>query len=409
MGLTGSPQQLAEGKITMKANPRPIRVVVIDDSSTACELLVAILQGAGGIQVTGVGHNGEDAVRLTKRLRPDVVTMDVRMPKMDGLEATRRIMREVPTPIVIVTGSNFMRAEATLTFDALRAGALTVVSKPGLADPETCTKVIQAVRLMSEVPVVHHWDRRRSDGSTGSPQRLVEGRDRKPPPATPALSRSPERSEGTVEGPVAPSLSTDADDQQRVQMIGIAASTGGPAALAAVLGPLPADFPVPILVVQHITRGFVAGLAEWLNGETPLRVSLTSYGDTPQPGDVLLAPDDYHLQVNVQGVVELCKEPPYKGLRPSANYLFRSLARAYGPRAMGIVLTGMGDDGAEGLEALHQTGGLTLAQNEQSCVVYGMPREAVARNAVDRVLALDQIALTLRQLAQPQKKVVTNG
>lgn len=367
-----------------------IRVVVIDDSPTACELLVAIFQGAEGIQVIGVGHSGEDAIRLTKRLRPDVVTMDVRMPKIDGLEATRRIMCEVPTPIVIVTGSNFMRAEATLTFDALRAGALTVVSKPGLADPETCAKVIQAVRLMSEVPVVRHWDRK----------------DRKPSPAMPALSRV----EGKVEGSVAPPLPMEAaDDQRRVQMIGIAASTGGPGALVAVLGPLPADFPAPILVVQHVTRGFVAGLAEWLDGETPLHVGLTSHGDTPRPGEVLLPPDDYHIQVNAQGVVELCKEPPYKGLRPSANYLFHSLARAYGPRAVGIVLTGMGDDGAEGLKALRLAGGLTLAQDEQSCVVYGMPREAVARNAVDRVLTLDQIALTLSRLARPQEKVVTNG
>jgi two-component system chemotaxis response regulator CheB len=368
----------------MKAKPEPIRVVVIDDSPTACELLVAMFQDTEGIQVVGVGYNGEDAVRLAKRLRPDVVTMDVRMPKMDGLEATRHIMRDVPTPIVIVTGSNFMRAEATLTFDALRAGALTVVSKPGLADPETCDKVVQAVRLMSEVAVVRHWDRRRS--------KLVEGKDRKP---SPALSK--------VEGPVAPSFSTDADRQRRVQMVGIAASTGGPAALASVLGALPPDFPAPVLVVQHVTRGFVAGLAEWLDGETPLRVSLTSHGDTPQPGDVLLPPDDYHIQVNAQEVVELCKEPPYKGLRPSANYMFRSLACTYGPGAVGVVLTGMGDDGAEGLEALHLAGGLTLAQDEQSCVVYGMPREAVARNAVDRVLTLEQIALTLDKLTHHQE------
>jgi two-component system chemotaxis response regulator CheB len=359
----------------LKVESAPIRVVVVDDSPTACELLVAILQGSEGIQVIGVGCDGEDAVRLTKRLRPDVVTMDVRMPKVDGLEATRRIMREVPTPIVVVTGSNFMRAEATLTFEALRAGALTVVSKPGLADPETCDKVIQAVRLMSEVPVVHHWGRG----------------ERRPSDKLRAL----------------PSL-VDADDQRRVQMIGIVSSTGGPAALAAVLEPLPSDFPVSILVVQHVTHGFVAGLAEWLDGKTPLRVGLASHGDTPRQGHVLLSPDDYHMQVNARGVVELCKEPPYKGLRPSANYLFRSLAQAYGPRAVGIVLTGMGDDGAEGLEALHQAGGLTVAQDEQSCVVYGMPREAVARNAVDRVLPLDQIALTLSQLAQHQEEVVTH-
>ncbi len=368
----------------LKAQPVPIRVVVVDDSPTVRKLMVSILQEAGDIQVIGVGSNGEDAIRLTRRMRPDVVTMDIRMPKVDGLEATRRIMREVPTPIVIVT-SSLMRADVDLTFEALRAGALTVVRTPGLADPETCDKVIRAVRLMSEVPVVHHW-----------------GRDEPRPPDTVRIPPSPAI-------PVAlplPTVDKDADDQRDVQMIGMAASTGGPSALATVLGALPADFPVPILVVQHVTCGFTAGLAEWLDGETPLSVALAGHGDTPQPGTILLAPDDYHLQVNVQGgVVELCKEPPYRGLRPSANYMFRSLARAYGPHAVGIVLTGMGDDGAEGLEAMHLAGGLTIAQDEHSCVVYGMPREAILRNAVTRVLPLHQIASTLGQLTSKRRRI----
>jgi two-component system chemotaxis response regulator CheB len=311
----------------LTARESPIRAIVVDDSPTAQKLLVTILQEAEGIQVVGVGTDGEEAVRLTKRLRPDVVTMDVRMPRMDGLEATRRIMRDTPTPIVVVT-ADLMQADMNLTFEALRAGALTVVGKPGLADTETCEKVIRTVKLMAAVPVVHHWDRR---------------------------------------------------DWR------------------------PADFSAPILVVQHVTNGFVSGLAEWLDGVTPLHVGLASHGETPQPKSVLLAPDDYHVRVNAQGVVELSKETPYKGLRPSANYLFHSLARAYGHRAIGIVLTGMGDDGAEGLLALRQAGGLTLAQDEQSCVVYGMPREAVARDAVDEVLPLDQIAPTLRRVTDSKK------
>jgi two-component system chemotaxis response regulator CheB len=375
-----------------KARSRPIRVVIVDDSPTARELLVTILQGTEGIQVVGVGRDGEEAVRLSRRLRPDVMTMDVRMPRMDGLEATRCIMRDVPTPIVIVTAS-LMRADMDLTFEALRAGALTVVRKPGLADPATCDKVIQTVRLMSEVPVIHHWGR-------GEQRPLVRFEDSSEP-ARSVLSE--------VEEPVVLPLPIDADDQRRVQMIGIASSTGGPSALATVLGPLPTDFPVPILVVQHISRGFVAGLAEWLDGETPLRVGLAGHGDTPQPGTVLLAPDDYHVRVNAQGVVELYREQPYKGLRPSANYLFHSLARAYGPRAMGIVLTGMGDDGVEGLESLHRAGGFTMAQAEQGCVVYGMPRQAVACNAVDRVLTLEQIALTLDQIARRRRKEIPNS
>jgi two-component system chemotaxis response regulator CheB len=362
----------------LKAKGAPIRAVVVDDSPTAQKLLVTILQEAEGIQVVGVGADGEEAVRLTKRLRPDVVTMDVRMPTMDGLEATRRIMRDTPTPIVVVT-ADLMQADMNLTFEALRAGALTVVGKPGLADTETCEKVIQTVKLMAAVPVVHHWDRRE-----WRPPEALEA----PHPQVPATGAGP---------------SVEKDVEGHVQMIGIASSTGGPATLAKILGRLPADFSAPVLVVQHVTTGFVAGLAEWLDGATPLHASLASHGETPQPGSILLAPDDYHMRVNARGVIELYKGTPYKGLRPSANYLFHSLARAYGPRAIGIVLTGMGDDGAEGLLALRQAGGLTLAQDEQSCVVYGMPREAVACDAVDQVLSLDQIAPTLRRVTDSKK------
>lgn len=370
----------------------PIRVVVVDDSRTARELLVALLQSAEGIQVVGTAPDGAEAVRIVKRLRPDVVTMDVFMPRMDGLEATRRIMRDIPTPIVVVTAT-LMRDDMDLAFEALRAGALTAIRKPGLADPETCEKVVQAVRLMADVPVVHRWGR--GEGTSAI--------SRKATLPSPPTSEEPETTRaddlalsGRVDAP--PVL-----DQRRVSIIGIASSTGGPAALVAVLASLPADFPIPILVVQHVTKGFTTGLADWLNGETALEIGLAGHGETPQPGAVLLAPDDYHIQVNKEGVVELCKEPPYKGLRPSANYLFRSLARAYGRRAMGIVLTGMGDDGAEGMEALHQEEGLTIAQDEGSCVVYGMPREAIMRNAVDYVLPLNHIAVAVSSLTARQR------
>lgn len=354
-----------------KSGTRPIRVVVVDDSPTVRQLLVAILQGADQIDVIGVGTNGEEAVRLTRRMQPDVLTMDVRMPKMDGLEATRHIMREAPTPIIIVTG-NLMHADIDITFEALRAGALTVVHTPGLADPEGCAKLVQAVRLMADVPVVHHW-----------------GWEQAPEPTLPA--------------PLQPG-----DDDHRLQMprmIGIAASTGGPGALAAILRALPADWSIPILIVQHVSRGFTAGLAEWLDGETPLAVTLANHGSTARPGSVLVAPDDYHLLVTAAGVVELCREPPYRGLRPSANYLFRSLASAFGPRSVGIVLTGMGDDGAEGLQALHAAGGITIAQDQESCVVYGMPCQAVALGAIDYVLSPSEITLTLNRLARLQDRV----
>jgi two-component system chemotaxis response regulator CheB len=344
-----------------------IRVVVADDSPTMRELLVALVDSAPNMHVVGTGANGEEALRLTRRLKPDVVTLDVRMPRMDGLEATRRIMQECPTPIVIVSGS-ILRSDVDLTLEALRAGALTVVRKPGLADATACHDLIEALRLMAGVPVVHRW--RRAESSLPRP----------------ALVRPP-----------APRIYPD--------IIGIAASTGGPAALATVLKALPADFALPMLVVQHVTRGFTGGLAEWLAGETRLRVRLAQQGHAPRPGEVLLAPDDRHLEITRQGTLQLSQAAPYKGLRPSANVLFESLAAAYGARATGVILTGMGDDGADGLLALHRAGGRIYAQNEASCVVYGMPREAVLRGAVDEELPLKAIASVLAALAVlPQQK-----
>jgi two-component system chemotaxis response regulator CheB len=344
-----------------------IRVVVVDDSPTVRDLLIAILQNADDIDVVGSGANGEDAVRLVDRLRPDVLTLDIRMPVMNGLEATRRIMREAPMPIVIISGSA-MRSDIDLTIEALQAGALTVVNKPGLADSETCDKVVQAVRLMAGVPVIHHWNRLTQPVAAATAPPSVEWRGK---PARP----------------------------DKIEVIGIAASTGGPSALATILRQLPARFPMPILIVQHITNGFASGLAEWLSHQTDLCVNLAGHGDALTPGTILIAPDNYHMQVNARGVVELCKEAPYRGLRPSANPLFQSLAHVYGPRAAGVILTGMGDDGSDGLESLHAAGGLTIAQDEQSSVVFGMPHEAIARNAIEFILPIEQIGLLLNQLA----------
>ncbi len=358
---------------------KPIRVLVIDDSRTARELLVAMLESAGGLQVVGVGETGEDAVRLARRIRPDIIAMDIIMPDMDGLEATRAIMREVPTPIVLLT-STLMYSDVNLTFEAMRLGALAVVNKPAIGDDAGWETVLQTMRLMSKVAVVRRWDpdarKAPSPGTSASPDTAIP----------------PEQ----ITGP-------GAGTRPRAQIVGIGSSTGGPAALATILGPLPADFPLPILIVQHITKGFGPGLAEWLNTQTALRVSLAGHGDTPQPGSVLMAPDDCHLQINTSGIVELCKDPPYRGLRPSINYLFKSLANVYGPRAVGIQLTGMGDDGAEGLEKLRQQGGWVIAQDEKTCVVDSMPHEVIVRKAASEILAPPQIAQRLLTIAHLMK------
>ncbi len=363
-----------------------LRAIVVDDSPTCRELMVAILQIAEGIQVIGMGSSGEDAIRLVRRMRPDVILMDVAMPGMGGLEATRQVMSELPTPIVLVTGT-LMHRDTNLSFKALRAGALSVVAKPGLDDVAACDALVETVRNMARVPVVRRW----------LPARETEAQ--RPAPA------ARDHPTYATAVPLAPPVRTIGDFIKRpVHVIGIASSTGGPGALAAILSPLPAEFPIPILVVQHVTPGFGAGLASWLDQETRVVVRLAAHGTRPTPGTVLIAPDAYHMQVNFQGIVELSHAEPYRGLRPSANYLFDSLARIYGPRAMGLILTGMGDDGVEGLKKLRQAGGLTVAQDQASCVVYGMPGEAVRCEAVDTVLTLDDIGKTLYSLSDRPRR-----
>ena len=358
----------------------PIRVVIVDDSATMRELLYAILQADGDIQVVGEGSTGEDAIRLVKRLHPDIVTMDIQMPKMDGLQATLKIMQESPTPIIVIS-ANTKYQEMDLTFQALKAGALTIVQKPGLGDPEGCQRIVQMVRLMADVPVVRLWAR-----NDFSPLNKADE-----PKHSPSNAPVVKQSFTTLE----PSLN----------IIGIASSTGGPSALATVLKSLPEDFSLPILIVQHISPGFLSGFADWLGKQTNLRVEVASHGDLLQPGTILIAPDDYHMQVNERGVVELSKAPPYKGLRPSANYLFNSLANVFGPNALGVILTGMGDDGASGILALHDSGGLTFAQEASSCVINGMPQEAVNLKAIDRILSLEEIGSELERLARIANQV----
>lgn len=343
----------------MSATPTPgdrrrrVRVLVADDSSTSREVVVALLQADPRVEVVGTAADGLEAVERAQALRPDVITMDVSMPRLDGLEATRRIMREAPSRIVVVCAVARERA-VELGFLAMDAGALEVVAKPAPGEDARAwgRRLLEAVLLMSEVPVVRRW------GAT-----------------TPASggARRPLAGHGVVDAP--------RDPRRQVDVVGIAASTGGPPALAALLGALPASFPAPVLVAQHIARGFDAGLARWLDGCTPLEVALAREGEACLPGRVLVAPADLDLEVDPEGLTRL--RPSRGGPCPSGDRLLESLARAWGARAAGVVLTGMGEDGARGLAAIRAAGGRTLAQDERSCVVYGMPRAAVELGAVE--------------------------
>jgi two-component system chemotaxis response regulator CheB len=340
----------------------PLRVLVAEDSATARRLIVEMLQADPEIAVVGEARNGIEAVDLTVRLRPDLVTMDIRMPKMDGFEATRQIMVEAPTPIVIVSGVSNLR-EVEVSMHALRLGALTVLAKPSGPDAhdfeEQRRRLVQTVKAMAHVKVVRRWP------------------DRVPSPrvvARPAATAQP-------------------------RIVAIAASTGGPAALAHVLTHLPADFALPVLIVQHIARGFVDGFATWLNTSCSLRVKVAEHGEPLQARTVYVAPDDRQLGVADESTIAVTSAPAIDGFRPSGTFLFDSVAKAFGNTTIAVVLTGMGVDGVAGLRTVRSAGGRILAQDEDSSVVFGMPGAAVAAGLADATVPLEAIAARLRELA----------
>ncbi|MCU1450657.1 MAG: cheB [Acidimicrobiales bacterium] len=343
-----------------------IRVLVAEDSATARELLIQVLTADPEIEVVGVARDGVEAVALTSSLRPDLVTMDIHMPRLDGLAATQEIMCATPTPIVIVTGSHRVN-EVQASMDTLRSGALEVLEKPpapgspGFA--AAAERLVSVVKAMARVKVVRHWRHAVVPGPAATMP---------PPPSAP----------GGV----------------RARVVAIASSTGGPAALQHVLAGLPADFPAPILVAQHITVGFTEGLAAWLGSVSPLRVKVADHGETIAGGTLYVAPDDRHLGVTQRGVVSLSSAAPVGGFRPSASYLFESVANAFGASALAVILTGMGEDGVLGLRAVVQAGGRVIAQDETSSVVFGMPRAAIESGLAHMVLPLDQIAQRLASL-----------
>jgi two-component system chemotaxis response regulator CheB len=342
-----------------------IRVLVVDDSPTSRLLLVEILRADDEIEVVGQAADGLEAVEMVKRLRPDIVTMDVQMPRLDGFAATKRIMVETPTPILITTGVD-PRALA-ISLEAVRMGALAVQAKPG--DPrapgfdEEARELVRQVKAMSRVKVVRHHER--------------------------ALAQVPATDPWAATGPM---------DGVPVEVVAIAASTGGPAALHHILTALPADLPVPILLVQHLSRGFGHGFAEWLDKASPLRVKLAEQGEALRPGTVYVAGDDHHLCLSASRRVHLSTAPAVGGFRPSGTVLFESVARAFGRRAVAVILTGMGRDGVDGLRAIRRVGGRTVAESEATAVVYGMPAAAVQAGLADFVLPLDQVGAAVASL-----------
>lgn len=354
--------------------PRPAtRVFLVEDSAVTRRLLTRLLEEAGDFEVVGTAADGIEAVEQVVGLRPDVVTMDIHLPGIDGIEATRRIVQQARTPVLVVTGSSNV-SDGTL-FEVLDAGALGLALRP--LSPGRPGAAERRDNLLRELRTIARVSR---------PMRVREARVARPPAAA--------RDGAPIAAPSQPGL-----DGRTVAAIGIAASTGGPAALKTLLEAMPPNLP-PTLVVQHMSPGFVEGFAAWLSGAVRGRVSVAVDGEPLSAGRVLIAPDDRHLVVDGQRRARLLSTPPVSGHRPSGDVLLRSFAETFGPRALGVVLTGMGRDGAEGLEAMRRAGGITLAQDRASSVVYGMPAASAESGAAQQVLPIEGLAGTIRGLVQ---------
>lgn len=338
-----------------------IKVLLADDSPLVRAVLRDIFQAEGDIVVVGEAEDGRQAVAMTGLFRPDLVVMDILMPVMDGLAALEEIMAEFPTPILVLSASLDDR-EVDHAFNAIKKGALDVMEKPSLGAAEGLAdfgaRLVEKVRLLARIRVIHHNRRRRTKDD------------------------------------LAPMIAAGGGNHT---LLAIGASTGGPRAVMSIVKSLPADFKAAVFVVQHIASGFARGFAQWLDRESGITVRLAEDGENVRMGEVLVAPNDCHMIIAGEKI-RLVEDPPVNCCRPSIDVLFNSLAAERGARVVGVLLTGMGKDGAQGMRRIKEMGGVTLAQDEQSCAVFGMPKAAISLAAVDEVLPLSKIPAAIARI-----------
>jgi len=332
-----------------------IKVLIVEDSPVMQELLAYTIQSDPDFSIVGIAANGEEAIELVMKKKPDIIAMDCYMPKLNGQQATCKIMETKPTPIVIVTGS-IAEKDVAITFSLIEAGALAIVKKPhSINHPEykkDARELIQTLKLMAEVKVVRRFNRILKENKSQAP--IIEK-----------------------------TIKAESD----IKIIAIGASTGGPLVLQKIISELPKNIPVPLLIVQHISNGFTVGFVEWLKNTTNFPLHIASQGEYALPGHGYVAPDGLHMGVENGPRIVLSNHTPENGLRPSVAFLFRTAANIFGSCAVGVLLTGMGRDGAEELKLMKNKGAITIAQNEESSAVFGMPGEAIKLNAAMHILS----------------------
>lgn len=353
--------------------PLPVKVLLVEDSPIALEILQRILSSSVDVKVVGVARNGKQALDLIPSAQPDVICTDLFMERMDGLELTRQVMAKYPRPILVISNA-VQSKDSDNIFRLLQAGAVDVFPKPTTGLPSDYEKVkaalINKIKVLSGVRVFT------------KPLRDLE---------PPKISVSP--AIATAQFP--PLVDPIAALKSQFKVLAIGASTGGPSAFEKILYRLPANFPMPVICAQHISEGFLEGLVNWLDTNCPLKVKIAQVGELPQPGIIYFAPETQHLELDSRGQFIYSPGTQARAYCPSITMLFKSIARFYGKTCMGVLLTGMGNDGAEGMKAIFDNQGLTIAQDESTSVIFGMPKEAIALGAARYVLPLQDIAPVL--------------
>ncbi len=329
---------------------KEIKILVVDDSPFARELIIDILSSDKELKVVGEAVNGLEATQKVRDLKPDIVTIDIEMPVMNGLDAIEEIMAANAVPILVVT----THGDAKTAYDAISRGALDLVAKPDVSR-EGAREFIGKIKLLSGIKVITHIG-----GSS------------------------------MMEAKPAEKFSFGAGEMDRV--VAIAASTGGPEALSIILSSLPAGFPFPVVIAQHISEGFVAGMAEWLGKLSRLNVKPAAEGELLLPGTVYIAPSEKHMEVTGAKTVALTERQDKDIFHPSCDRLLLSAAGVFGSGTLGVILTGMGSDGVQGMEKIRKAGGVTIAQDEKTSVVFGMPKIAIEKGCIDKVLPLGEIS-----------------